>query len=192
MQNPCCCDTPAPHLRCRAYDATTVGVTNPTYNCTKAWGSRSYNLYTGNSSYLARKDSTFYSSMPASDVKFGWCVGQTKQDGLACRKLILHGACMHDPASHCAAGTPMVVQPASSTSARSQRRCTHALQRRLRPQQSRLGLVSIRMLWKQTGCLLHVKRGGSMLRSTNRSVGPGKPTASMQARKPGRRGDEAA
>jgi hypothetical protein len=72
VQNPCCCDTPAPHLRCRAYDATTVGVTNPTYNCTKAWGSRSYNLYTGNSSYLARKDSAFYNSTPANETKFGW------------------------------------------------------------------------------------------------------------------------
>jgi hypothetical protein len=80
-------------------------LTTPSDNCTKAWGSRSYNLYTGdaralttplynisvsgthppptthshpstagNSSYLARQNSAFYSSTPASDVKFGWYV----------------------------------------------------------------------------------------------------------------------
>ena len=58
-------------------------VTTPTDNCTKAWGSRSYNLYTGNSSYLARKNSAFYNSTPASEVKFGWWVAVGCIDAVA-------------------------------------------------------------------------------------------------------------
>ena len=56
-----------------AYDSTDIITANPTYNCTKAWGSRSYNLYTGpNSTYLARKTPAFYNSTPANETKFGW------------------------------------------------------------------------------------------------------------------------